>query len=160
MEIKENYKMFVSKLENYMIGKKVKDLKSHDIIKDFLLTKLQLYEGIEITMQGICCAVVKISVESVVESLVSRYEVHFDKTRQLMEEHALQEMEIAENGPILARADSVIESAMNAYWNDSTDKGLWHFIRSEHDIASFGDQEGKTITRLKKEKSRFPFMDK
>ena len=33
------------------------------------------------------------------ESLVSVYETHFDKTRQVSEETALDEMVISENGP-------------------------------------------------------------
>ena len=52
-------------------------------------------------MHSICCAAIKVSVESNVESLVSRYETHFDKSRQLFEEFAMEEMMIAENGPTL-----------------------------------------------------------
>ena len=52
-------------------------------------------------MHSICCAAIKVSVESNVESLVSRYETHFDKSRQLSEESAMEEMMIAENGPTL-----------------------------------------------------------
>ena len=44
-------------------------------------------------MQGILCAAIKVSIESVVESLVSRFEKHFHKSRQLKEENALNEME-------------------------------------------------------------------
>ena len=64
-------------------------------------------------MQCISTAVVKISVESVVESLVSRYENHFDSGRQLNEDRALDEMEISENGPELVKADVVLTAAMN-----------------------------------------------
>ena len=74
-------------------------LRSMKILEDFLNTDMKLFEGLEITMQGILCAAVKISVESVVESLVSRYEKHFDKSRKLTEENALDEMEISANGP-------------------------------------------------------------
>ena len=42
-------------------------------------------------------AAMKISMESVKESLVSWYEVHFDKTRQLTEINAFNKMKIAEN---------------------------------------------------------------
>ena len=64
----------------------------------------------------ICVAAVKLSIESFVESLVSRYEAHFDKSRQFTEEHALEEMEISENAPKLVRAYKVLKSAMNYYW--------------------------------------------
>ena len=39
------------------------------------------------------CGAVKVSVESVVESLVSRYESHFDKNRTLDEKNAMDEMQ-------------------------------------------------------------------
>ena len=57
-----------------------------------------MYSGIEISLHIVCTAAVKLSVESVEESLVSKYECHFDSARQLSEEHALQE----ENGPVNA----------------------------------------------------------
>ena len=43
---------------------------------------------------------VKYSVELSVESLISRYEVHFDKSRQLGEEKAHMEMFVSMNGPV------------------------------------------------------------
>ena len=95
-------------------------LKSMKILEDFLNTDMKLFEGVEITMQGILCAAVKISVESVVESLVSRYEKHFDKSRKLTEENALDEMEISGNGPQRFKADSLLETAMNSYWKASS----------------------------------------
>ena len=52
-------------------------------------------------VQVLCAAAVKISVESDVESFVSRYEKHFKADRQLGKDTAKFEMEIAENGPLL-----------------------------------------------------------
>ena len=74
-----------------------------------------MYSGIEISLHIVCTAAVKLSVESVVESLVSRYECHFGSARQLWEEHALKEMEIAENGPNLVNADKILYCAMSRY---------------------------------------------
>ena len=96
-EIKENYKAFVKKFEVYLSGKNSQPPSSMNIIEDFLNTDLKLCNGVEITIQGILCAALKLSVESVVETIVSRYEKHFEKGRQLTEENALCEMEIAEN---------------------------------------------------------------
>ena len=45
---------------------------------------------------------VKYSVESSVKGLISRYEVHFDKSRQLGEEKAHMEMFVSQNGPALS----------------------------------------------------------
>ena len=68
------------------------------------------------------------AVESVVEILVSRYEQHFDSSRQITEDHALEEMQIAENGPLLQHADSLLDRAMNNYWKSNSERGQWHFI--------------------------------
>ena len=72
-----------------------KELDSMSLLKDFLKSPA-LYTGSELTLLCICTGVVKISVESVVESLVSRYEKHFDSSRQLKESRALEEMEAKE----------------------------------------------------------------
>ena len=56
---------------------------------------------------------VKFSVNNVVETLVSRYEKHFDSSRQPTKQHSLDEMVIAENGPLLSHADEILEKAMN-----------------------------------------------
>ena len=103
-------------------------------------------------------ASVKLSVESVVESLVSRYETHFRKDRQLTEEHSMEEMMIAENGPTLARADCVLKRAMDAYWKSVFEDGKWHFTRKC--VNTYLGSHGKTVSRLLQEKSKFPFQDK
>ena len=136
-EINDNYKRFLMKLETYQKDKDIASLTTLKIIQDFLSSGLRLFEGVEITMQGLLCAAVKISVECVVESLVSRYEQHFHKTRQLTEENALEQMEIAENGPSIFRADPILETAMNSYWRASTSKGKWHFLRTSSTIMNY-----------------------
>ena len=105
-------------------------------------------------------AAVKLSVESVVESLVLRYETHFQKARQLTEDHALEEMEISENGPILVKADGVLKAAMNRYWKTNSDDRKWHFIRTSKYIKCYQGNQGKTVSNLLQEKSKFPFQDK
>ena len=79
----------------------------------------------------------KVSVEIVVETHVSRYEQHFDSSRQLSEDHAVEEMQIAENGPLLQRADPLLDRAMNKYWKSNNEKGQWHFIRRTEDVRSY-----------------------
>ena len=70
---------------------------------------MQLFKGVELTIRIICASAVMISVESDVESLVSRYKRHFKIDRQLNvnEESAEDETEIAENGPLLVHADKI-----------------------------------------------------
>ena len=54
-----------------------------NLLQDLISSDLKLYEGVEITIQALLCASVKMSVESVVETVESRYEKHFDKSRKL-----------------------------------------------------------------------------
>ena len=94
-------------MEKHTKHMEVKKLDSKRLIMD-LLEDEKLFLGIELTLHCIAAAAVNVSVESVVESLVSRFEVHFDAKRQLKESHALDEMEIAENGPLLVHADKIL----------------------------------------------------
>ena len=112
IEIKENYKKFI-KILNKHVSTLPKKLTSRELIKNLINSKLRLFDGVELTVYVICVAAVKISVESVVESLMSRFERHFNKSRNLDEENAMMEMEVAENGPTLARADEVLKVAMD-----------------------------------------------
>ena len=113
-------------------------LEKISILKDFMSSKHKLFEGIEITIQAMMCASVKVSVESVVESLVSRYETHFHKKRGLDEANAMDEMEIAENGPSEFRAEKLLMRAMNRYWKAETKTGQWHFTRqSSQNLIDF-----------------------
>ena len=75
------FKEFVKFLENYTGNKNFEKLKCKDIIQVFFSTDLKLYKGVEITVHCICAAAVKLSVESDVESLVSRYEKHLKVDR-------------------------------------------------------------------------------
>lgn len=106
----------------------------------------------------IMCACVKVSVESVVESIVSRYEKHFHHSRQPSEEHSLNEMIIAENGPFLHQADEILESSMDRYWKENTTSGEWHFLRKTNDIRSYTGGASKVVGKLLDRQSKLPFM--
>ena len=56
-------------------------------------------------LQTMAVASVKHSCESILESFVSKYENHFDIRRNVNEESANEEFEIAVNGPNLAHSD-------------------------------------------------------
>ena len=156
-EMKENFAKFLNALESYTKNVEVKDLDSKTIIKDFL-KKPELYRGVELTLHSVTVAAVKISVESVVESLVSRYEQHFDSARQLTEEKALDEMEISENGPAFVKADTVLNAAMDNYWKSKKSDNFWHFIHKSHDIRAHSG-ESKVVKKCLNMASRLPFMD-
>ena len=104
---------------------------SKDIIKALFKLESGLYKGTEMILHAVTVAAVSISVESILESLVSRYEGQFDKTRTLLEERGLAEMEEATNGPNLGHCDDVVKSAMNMYWSSRKSTNLkWHFVKT------------------------------
>ena len=81
--LKTIFMKFLEVLEEHIKAKPDKSYSSKELIKDFLNKDLNLYKGVEVVIQIICAAAIKISVESDVESLVSRYEKHFKVDRQL-----------------------------------------------------------------------------
>ena len=139
------------------MNKDFENITNNDIIKDLLNTELNLFIGVEVTIQSICAAAVKLYVESDVESLVSRYEKHLKVDRKMEEENAEHEMEISENGPLLHHADNIIERTMNKYWRESSANGRWHFVSGKGEL---GLNKSKVLRRLKKQKSKLAFMDK
>ena len=111
--MKQNYRDFLLVLEKHIKTNAKSKYDSKELIREFLNTELKFYTGIEVTIQSICAAAIKISVESDVESLVSRYERHFKVDRQLDEKRADDEMVISENGPALQHADRIFSKE---YW--------------------------------------------
>ena len=156
VEIKDNFCKFLKVLERNIQNTEEKNLDSKTIIKEFL-SDTELFSGIELTLHCIITSAVKISVESVVESLVSRYESHFDSSRQMKEEHALEEMLIAENGPDIVNADRLLISAMDRYWKENTEDGAWHFCHKSEDIRSYG-KPSKVVQKHLNVQVKFPFM--
>ena len=92
-DLMNHYRMFVANLEILFI-------KSCKKIDSSILDSKEIIQSI-------------LKEENVPESLVSRYEKHFDSSRQPTEEHSLAEMIIAENVPLLHHADEILERAMN-----------------------------------------------
>ena len=116
------------------------------------------FKEVRVVVHIILTACLKVSVESIVESLVSRYENHFTSSRQLTEEHALDEMIISENGPNLHEADSILERALNKYWSKNSVNGKWHFIRLGENIKSYLGGSSKVVAKMLAEPSKLPFM--
>ena len=77
-------------------------------------------------MHSISAACVAISVESIVESVVSIYETRQTKSRTLSDDRANYEMQIGYNGPDLAKADTMLKKAMDSYFK-AHKQGKWHF---------------------------------
>ena len=119
-DLMNHCRMFVANLETQFMKscKKIDHsiLDTKEIIQTILKKEnIALFRNVKVIIHLICVACAKVSVESVVESLVSRYEKHFDSSRQPTEQHSLDEMIIAENRPLLHHTDEILERAMNQY---------------------------------------------
>ena len=96
--------------------------------------KPELYTNIEMVMQAICVGCIKMSVESVAESMISKYNIHNNELRCISEETAQLEMFVAYNGPEIGESDKLLSEPL------SEPKG-WHFVT--HNALYSG--EGKTV---------------
>ena len=75
-----------------------------------------------------------------------------------MDEHnSEEEIEIAENVPLLQNAYKIFKNAMNSYWKENSENGDWHFVRKQAGLII--NKSSRVIDRLLKE-SKFGFMDK
>ena len=161
-ELKRQYREFLKRLEELTKQYSLEELNAtdpKDILKQFFDPNQALFNEIEMVMQAISVCCVKVSCESVLESLVSIFENHFDARRNMKEESTAQEFMIAVNDPNLAYADTVIEEAMNSYWQS---KGsAWHFFRTTV-LEQLKEHEGgsKVLNRMLKQSSKLPFMNK
>ena len=118
-EVKSQFREFLKRLEDSTAKMSIDELKSTDakvLIKKFFDQKGKFYHGIEMIMQTISVASVQMPCESVLDSLVSFYENHFDARRKLNEEDTSEEFMIAVNGPNLAHSISIIKEAKDSYW--------------------------------------------
>ena len=80
------------------------------------------------------------SVESVAESMISKYNIHNNELRCLSEEIAQLEMFVAYNGPDIGENDKSLSEALSEHFKP---KG-WHFVTHN---ALYSD-EGKTAGRI------------
>ena len=86
----------------------IKEADSKQIMKTFMRTPA-LYREIEMVLQATVIGAIKISVESVAESIISKYALHNSKIRKLNDSTANDEMFIAVNGPELGEASRILE---------------------------------------------------
>jgi acetolactate synthase small subunit len=82
------FKEFLARLEKVVRYKKNDDFDSKEIIKLFLRSDKKLYKRIKMIIHSICVSAVNISVESVIESLTSKFEIHSNKFRNVNEDTA------------------------------------------------------------------------
>ena len=163
-ELKRQYREFLKRLEESTMQYSIEQLRAtdpKDIVKLFLDPENGLFNEIEMIMQAISVCCVKVSCESVLESLVSIFENHYDVRRNMNEKSTSEEFMIAINGPNLSHADAVIKEAMNSYWNSrQSGQGTWHFFRTTA-LEQLKDHTGgsRVLQRMLNKPSKLPFMD-
>ena len=151
----QQHKEFIKRLQMITDDSDEKELSRtdpKDIIKKYFDPTLRLLENIEMIVQAMAVACVKHSCESVLESLVSKFENHFDERRNMGEDSAAEEFEIAVNGPNIANCDSIVKEAMELHWN----KKPWHFYKTSVVEKLYTDS---TVLKRLKTSSHLPFMN-
>ena len=84
------------------------------LLQGLLSPKLrQIKERIEMVLQATFMGAIKISVESVAESIISKYALHNRKMWKLNDSTANDEMFIAEYWPELGDADALLAKALD-----------------------------------------------
>ena len=157
--LSQQHKEFLKRLKKVTEDISIKELKSVDpkeILKKFFNPGEKLFDGIEMILQAVAVSAVKHSCESVLESLVSKFENHFDCRRNLGEDSSAEEFEIAVNGPSLAHCDSIVKESMNLYWQGKP----WHFFKTSV-MEKIGQAGAKSsvLRRLASVKNHLPIMD-
>ena len=125
-ELDNQFSKFLDRLYNKFGDKTLDDIKEADskqIIKTFMRTPT-LYREIDMVLQTTVIGAVKISVESVAESIISKYALHKSIIRKLNDNTANDEMFIAVNGPELGEADALLAKALD---RKLAGKSGWHF---------------------------------
>ena len=75
----------------------------------------------------------KVSVKSVAESLIRKYNITNSLNRPMDDVSVHQEMMISCNGPDLAQCDSVVKHGLDMYFTDHNQQqnGKWHFLTQQ-----------------------------
>ena len=131
-------------LDDGSLGKKIDPsiLDSKKIIQSILNKEtITLFSNDKIIRYLNCAAGVKLwhKIESVAQSLVSRYERHFDSSQQSIEQHSFDEMIIAEI------TDEKLERATKQYRMVANSNNKWHVLYRAEDIRSYTRNYSKLL---------------
>ena len=89
-----------------------------DLIKNFMVDE-KFYTEIEAVIQACIVGSIKISVESVAESMISKYNIHNSKIRRIADHIADEEMMVDYNGPELGNADKLLMESLYLLFKES-----------------------------------------
>ena len=88
--LEKQYTEFLKRLEKLTVKYKIEELETLDakeLIKNFFDRVGKLFTGIEMVMQAIAVSALKQSCVSILESVVSKYEHHFNGQRNMAEDN-------------------------------------------------------------------------
>ena len=132
-------------------------MSSKGLIQAFVSSKNDLHQGCEMIVYATTVASLKFGVESTVESAISIFEGRLPKTRNVREEVAEEDMQIALNGPTLNNSNAILTEALNKHFHkpgQSSSASSWHFTTNTPLLT-----KSVVLQRKQREKSKFPFMD-
>ena len=118
MNIQAQYRVFLDRLveeTSSLSLKEVKELDSKELTRTFMI-KPDLYRNIEMVLQAICVGCIKLSVESVAESMISKYNIHNNELRCISEETSHLEMLVAYNGPEIEESDNLLGEGLTEHF--------------------------------------------
>ena len=151
LEIANQFRLFLSRLQEATKDHSIEKLEKMDpkeLIKQFMVEE-KLYTDIESVMQACVVGSIKISVESIAESMISKYNIHNSKTRPITDDIADEEMMVDYNGPEIGEADKMLMEALHIHFKDNP-KGI-HFY-----TKNIFRSNGKTVEKILSTKSRLP----
>ena len=94
-----------------------------------------LFREIDIVLQATVIGAIKISVERVAESIISKYALHNSKIRKLYVSPANDEMFIPVNVPKLGEAYALLAKALDRKF---AGKNCWHFSKKQTLLRTSG----------------------
>ena len=117
--LEKQYTEFLRRLEKLTVKYKIEELETLDakeLIKNFFDPVGKLFAGIEMVMQAIAVSAVKQSCESILESMVSKYEHHFNSQRNMAEDNINKAFFLAVNGLIVL---GIVKVSLKSLWTDT-----------------------------------------
>jgi hypothetical protein len=118
MNIQAQYRAFLDRLveeTSSLSLKEVKELDSKELNRTFMI-RPDLYRNIEMVVQAIIVGCIKLSVKSVAESMILKYNIHNNEMICISEETAHLEMFASNNGPEIEESKKLLVEALTEHF--------------------------------------------
>ena len=111
---------------------------SKDLIRRYLCTDLELFKGIEMVMAATVVGCIKFGLESVAESMISKYNLHSSDIRPISDDALHSEMIVNCNGPSINEADNILSEVASYYFSKQKTNQGWRFVTKNNVEEKFG----------------------